>query len=457
MAVVHDLVVEPQTRPLVGSVPVPGDEAIAGLALLLASLADGTSEVRGLSPGRDTVAMIEALRALGVSIELEAKGKASVKGVGLRGLTAQGPVDCGGSARTMRLLASVLVAQPFETVLRGDATLLGASMVGLVGALRGRGARIEGAFSTTERGKVTPPLVVGPLALGSYLSGTEYELPSFAPEIKEALLLSGLAADESTYVRERTVSRDHAERMLQMLDVPVAMAGAIVHLDVRGWTAELPAFAEQVPGDFSACAFLLAAASVVPESRVCVRGTGLNPTRTGLLDVLRAMGGATEVEIHRSALGEPEGDLCRSFVPLRGGTMGGETLARAAAELPLLVAVAARAHGATAISDLPAILGPPAFQEMTRRWVSILGEFGVPAETRDDALLIEGRADGVLMAADIDTHDEPDDAALATVPALVAEGPTRIRRVDGLAHRFPRFVGTLRALGVAARVEERTV
>jgi 3-phosphoshikimate 1-carboxyvinyltransferase len=176
-----------------------------------------------------------------------------------------------------------------------------------------------------------------------------------------------------------------------------------------------------------------------------------------MLDVLRAMGGTTEVEIHRSALGEPEGDLCRAFAPLRGATMGGETLARAAAELPLIVAMAARARGVSEISDLRAVLGAQDFEEMTRRWVSILGDFGVPAETRDDALVIEGRADGVLMSADIDTQDDPGDAALATVLALVAEGPTRIRRVDGLARRFPRFVGTLRALGVAARVEERTV
>jgi len=150
MAVVHDLVVEPQSRPLVGSVPVPGDEAIACLLLLAASWPTGRARSVDFRRLATRWPCSEALRALGVSIDLEAKGKASVKGVGLRGLSAQDAVDCGGSARAMRLLASVLVAHPFETVLRGDASLLGTSMVGLVGALRGRGARMEGAFSTTD-------------------------------------------------------------------------------------------------------------------------------------------------------------------------------------------------------------------------------------------------------------------------------------------------------------------
>jgi 3-phosphoshikimate 1-carboxyvinyltransferase len=458
MAIVHDLIIESQTRPLVGSVPVPGDEAIAGLALVAAALAEGTSELRGLSASSDTGAMVEALRALGVSVNMEGKGTARVKGVGLLGLTAaREPVDCGGSVRTMRLLAAVLAGHPFETVLRGDAALLGTSVVGLVGALRGRGAVIEGAFSTREPGLVTPPLVVGPLGLARRLSGIEYELASAAPEVKEALLLSGLAADESTYVRERIVSRDHAERMLQALDVPLSMAGPIVHLDVEGWTARLPAFDAELPGDFSASALFLAAASVVPASRVCIRRTGLNPTRTGLFDLLRQMGASVENEVRRSALGEPEGVACVTFAPLRGVTMAGEVLGRASAELPLLAAIAARARGETEISDVRAVLGDTGSRNAIDRLAAVLRGFGVEAEAGADALLIRGRPEGSLGAVDFDSEGDPDVAAAATVLGLVAEGHTRVRSVDGLARRFPRFVGTLRALGVEARVEQRTV
>ena len=458
MAIVHDLIIEPQKGPLLGSVPVPGDDGIAGLALLAAALADGTSEIRSLSAGSDSGVMIEALRALGVSVEMEAKGTARVKGVGLLGLmAAKEPLDCGGSVRTMCRLAAVLAGHPFESVLRGDAMLLGTSVAGLARALRGRGAVIEGELSTREPGEVTPPLVVGPLGPRRRLSGIEYELASLAPDVKEALLLSGLVADESTYVRERIVSRDHAERLLQALDVPLSMAGPIVHLDVEGWTARLPAFDEEVPGDFSASALLLAAASVVPGSRVGVRRTGLNPTRTGLLDLVRQMGATLEVEVHRSALGEPEGELSLTFAPLRGVTMGGEVLGRASAELPLLAAIAARARGETAITDVRAVLGHPGSRSAIARLAKVLRGFGVESEAQDDALVVQGRPDGALVAADIDSQGDPDVAAVSTVLGLVAEGPTRVRSVDGLARRFPRFVATLRALGVEARVEERTV
>jgi 3-phosphoshikimate 1-carboxyvinyltransferase len=170
---------------------------------------------------------------------------------------------------------------------------------------------IEGAFSTTVRGDVTPPLVVGPLGPRRRLSGIEYELSRPDADVKESLLFSGLAADDATYVRERIVSRDHAERMLQALDVPVSMAGPIVRLDVEDWSAKLPSFSEDVPGDFSAAALLLAVASVVPGSRVCVRVTGLNPPRTGAPDQLLQMA-IDHIEVHR-VRSEAEGNAC--FTP----------------------------------------------------------------------------------------------------------------------------------------------
>jgi 3-phosphoshikimate 1-carboxyvinyltransferase len=455
MSAVHDLIVEPQRKPLVGSVPVPADDAIATLALLVGAMAEGTSEVRRLSFGPDAAAMIGALRALGVSVETGSKkGTASLKGVGLAGFSApHAPVGCAGSARAMRLLAGALVSCPFETVLDGDAALLGTSMVKVLDALRRRGAVIEGAFSAARHGEVTPPLVVGPLGSHRRLSGTEHEIASPAAEVKEALLLSGLSAEGATFVRERIASPDHAERMLAALGVPVAVAGPIVRLDVEAWSGKLPSFTEDVPGDASASALLLAAASLGPGSRVCARGTGLNVMRRGALDWLRHMGGTVEIEVHGTTLGEPEGVACASYAELRGATMAGENLLRASGELGVLVALAARARGATEIGDLGALVGLNVGAGTTAKLVSTLRSFGVDVETRADGLSIEGKPDGPLQSADIDCEDDASTAAAAALLGLVADGPTRIRRVDALARRFPRFAGTLRALGAEARVE----
>jgi 3-phosphoshikimate 1-carboxyvinyltransferase len=458
VAVAHDLVVLPQAKPLVGSVPVPSDDAIGTLALVLAAHAEGTSEVRRHSAGPDSAAMIEALRALGVSVDVNPKGTAIVRGVGLSGLEApREPVDCGGSARTMRLLAAVLASRAFETILRGDDELLRTSMAKILDALRRRGAVVEGSLSLAEPGEATPPLAIGPMSPHRRLSGVEHELASPAADVKEALLLSGLWADESTYVRERILSPDHAERMLGALDVPVAVAGPIVRLDVESWDGRLQAFAEDVPGDFSAAALLLGAAAVVPGSRVTARGTGLNLTRTGALHWLALMGGAAEVEVHRTVIGELEGEASATFAPLRGVTMAGENLVRAGGELHVLAALAARARGPTEIADVAGLFGPKLMVSVIAKLVAVLRAFGVPSEATDDGLVIEGRPDGPLVAADVDAEGDSGVAATAILLGLTADGPTRVRGFDALARRFPRLAGTLRALGVGARVEERTV
>jgi 3-phosphoshikimate 1-carboxyvinyltransferase len=453
MAVVHDLVLAPPTRGLLGSVPVASDQEIGTLALACAAIAHGKSEVKGAT-GPDAMAMIDALRALGVDVATDARGTASVSGVGLTGLAAPpGAIDCRGSLRTLRLLAGLVSSCAFKTELGGDADLLAASVVPIVDALRRRGASIEGAFSETARGKVTPPLRVGPLGSPGRLSGIEYELAHPSPDVKEALLLSGLFADEATYVRERIVSRDHAERLLQALDVPLDMAGPIVRLDVESWNGELPALATMVPGDVSAAIFFLAAGMLVSGSRVCVRGTGLNRTRTGVFELVRQMGGAVDVEVHETVLGEPVGVACASHASLRAVTMGGETFARVSSELPVLLALAARARGETEVpSD-----GSPEGLAREERLVSVLRSFGLGCDKREGALIVSGRADGPHAAADLDARGDADVAAMATLLALIGDGPSRVRHVDGLARALPRFVGTLRALGVDARVEERSV
>jgi 3-phosphoshikimate 1-carboxyvinyltransferase len=469
----HDLVVMPQERPLDGSVPAPPDEDVGHLALVVAALAEGETELRRLSGGAHVVALVDALRSLGVSIETKSDGVTAVVGRSLRGLADPlKPVFCGGSAPTLRRLSSVLAAHPFRTVLTVDPALPTRGMAAVAAALRRRAAQIEGVFAGGKAGDIAAPFTVGPLAVDHALSGVEYDLSEPRYDVKETLLLSGLYADEATFVRETIVSRDHLERLLLALGVPIDAAGSIAALDPAAWNARIPAFSYDVPGDIAAAAFLSSAASLVPGSRVCVRGVGLNPTRTGLMDLLRQMGGAVETTAQATCLGEAEGIVCASYAPLRSTTMAEELLLRASDDVPALVALAARARGTTemvGVDDVCAaavLAGARGFEEAqvvratgdTSRadaFVDVLRAFGVSAETFEGGLVVQGRPDEPLASADIDARGDAARASLAVLLALVARGTSRIRGVDALAAQFPRIVGTLRALGADVRVEPR--
>jgi 3-phosphoshikimate 1-carboxyvinyltransferase len=285
------------------------------------------------------------------------------------------------------------------------------------------------------------------------LSEIEVDIPPASSHIKNALLFSGLFADGPTYVREPEVTRDHAVRLLGALDVPVSTAGSVVELDPSAWSGEIPGFSHDVPGDGSAAALLLGAASLVPDSRVCVRGVGLNPTRAGWIDGLRSLGSAVDSELHEVVQGEPIGTVCASSAPLRAIHLEGEVLLRASGELAVLAALAAVAQGETEIvmrrdAQLRAGVTFEVLAELLRG-------FGVDAEAGADRLRVAGRADGAPRAGDVDAADSPHLADAAMLLGLVADGPTRIRRVDGWAAACPRIVGTLRALGADLRVEER--
>ena len=465
----HNLVVMPQNGPLTGSVPAPPDEDLGHLALLVAALAHGKSELRRLSSGPHVGAMIDALRKLGVAVgEGTERGTSVVGGRGLRGLVDPGqPVDCGRSAATLRRLAAVLVAHPFRTVLTSE-LLRGAGMEGIAAALRRRAAQIEGEFSTEQAGAIGPPFTVGPLAVDGALSGVEYELAEQRPDVKEALLLSGLYADEATYVREHIRSRDHLERLLGALDVPVSAAGSIVALDPLAggpgdaasspWKPKIESFSFDVPGDVAAASLLACLATLVAGSRVCVRSVGLNPTRTGAFDLLRQMGSDVELVAQATRLGETEGTVCASYAPLRAVTMAGEPLLRATDDLHVLIALAARARGSTEISVDDPHEAEPAHEDgpmSMERVVTVLRAFGVQAERRPGGLAVVGRPEGALEAADVDAAGSAPVAALAVTLGLLGPGPTRVRRADALAVRYPRIVGTLRALGADIRVESR--
>jgi 3-phosphoshikimate 1-carboxyvinyltransferase len=446
------IVIHPATQPLVGSVPVPSDKSIGHRALLLGALCQGQTRIRGFSHGEDNVSTASCLRAMGVIIREPSPTELVVEGVGLDGLRAPtGDLDCGNSGTTMRLLCGTLAGQRFRATLVGDETLSRRPMMRVAGPLRVRGAAVEGRAHPTREGEVIAPLVVGPLPMGRELAALEYESPVASAQVKSALLLSGLYAAGITRFKEPTVSRDHTERMLGAMGVPIRTAGSVVELDPSGWDRHMPAFDVTIPGDISAASFLLVAAQLVEGSRVTVRGVGVNPTRTGLLEIARDMGAGLSIEPQGVRGGEPVAEIHAWSSPLRPILVGGETVPRAIDEIPIACALAARAMGTTRIRDAAELRHKESDRITTM--ASVLRAFGVECEEKPDGLDVQGR-DGPLDAADVTSRGDHRIAMTAAVLALVARGPSRVRDAACIATSYPKFVATLRALGARVDVEE---
>jgi 3-phosphoshikimate 1-carboxyvinyltransferase len=448
---VTDLVVHPAKEPLVGSVPVPSDKSIGHRALLFAALCEGTSKIHGFSHGEDNVSTANALRAMGVAVAEPGALELEVRGVGLRGLTAPAaPLDCGNSGTTMRLLAGLLAAQPFAARLIGDASLSRRPMMRVLGPLRQRGAIVGGAPHPSKKGEITAPLDIGPLPPDRKLAGIEYDSPVASAQVKSALLLSGLYANGPTYLKEPTVSRDHTERMMRALGVPLRTVGSVVELDPAGWDGRMPSFEITIPGDLSAAAFLIVAAQLVEGSRVTARAVGVNPTRTGILEISRDMGAGLAVEAGGERAGEPIAEIHAWNAPLRSVAVGGETVTRAIDEIPIACALAARASGKTRITGA----GELRVKESDRiaTMAVLLRAFGVECAELPDGLEITG-TDKPLHAAEVDSRGDHRIAMTASVLALVADGPSRIKDASCISTSYPRFVGTLRALGARIDIE----
>jgi 3-phosphoshikimate 1-carboxyvinyltransferase len=448
---VTTLLIHPADKPLVGSVPVPSDKSIGHRALLLAALCEGTTSIESFSHGEDNVSTANALRAMGVAIEEPTPASLRVHGAGLFGLRAPDcDLDCGNSGTTMRLLSGILAAQPFRATLVGDASLSRRPMMRVLGPLCARGAVATGKPHSTREGEVTAPLVIGPLPEREHLRELEYEGPVSSAQVKSALLLSGLFAHGATWLKEPAVSRDHTERMLRALGVPIRTMGTLVELDPAGWDGKMPAFEIAIPGDLSAAAFLVVAAQLVPGSRVTARAVGVNPTRTGLLEIARDMGAGLAIEPGGERAGEPIAEIHAQSAPMRAASIGGETVARAIDEIPIACALAARAHGTTKIRDAQELRVKESDRIATM--ASVLRAFGVACEERPDGLDVEGRQEA-LEPADVDSRGDHRIAMTAAVLALAARAPSRVRDAACIATSWPKFVATLRALGARIDVQ----
>ncbi|HEY1955721.1 MAG TPA: 3-phosphoshikimate 1-carboxyvinyltransferase [Polyangiaceae bacterium] len=420
------LIVHPQKTPLVGSVPLPSDESIAHRALVLGALCNGKSRIRSWGAGERAERTRAALEAMGIEIVADGADRV-VTGAGLFGLRAPSrELDCEKSGAS--LLCGVLAAQPFASAIAGDAP-----RSRVIDALRARGARIEAGGAVRIAG----------LADGEHLGEIQRELSDPRADEKSALLLSGLYAHGSTTLREDALTPDHTERMLLALGVPLRTLGTMIELDPAGWSGSMPAFDVRIPSDLSAAAFLIAAAAIVAGSRVTLRAVGTNPTRAGLLDALRDMQAPLAIEPHGEESGEPFGDIHVESGVLVAAAMAGERVTRGMGEIPALCAIAARARGMTKIRDAG---DEPQITTM----VATLRAFGVACDPAPGGLDIEGTF-ALLEGARIDSRGDPRVALSAATLALVASAPSRIEDVDCLRETFPRFVGTLRALG--ARID----
>ncbi len=420
-----------KSAPLRGEVEVPGDKSISHRAVILSSIAEGVSVIRNFLVAEDCLSTVDAMRASGVGIEREGR-LLTVHGVGLKGLREpRDVIDAGNSGTTARLLTGLFSGQDFFSVITGDRYLRRRPMRRIVDPLTMMGAEIWG-----REGGEKLPLAIN----GRSLKGIDYRCPVASAQLKSSILLAGLTADGTTVVHEPSPSRDHTERMLLALGAPGGRRSDGGFFIEGG--RPLKAAEIDVPGDISSAAFFIVAALIVEGSEVVIRGVGVNPTRTGILDILRRMGAEITLEGERTAAGEPVADIVVRSGPLKGVEIGGDVIPRAIDEIPVIAVAASVAEGTTTIRDAGELRVKES--DRIRSIACELRKFGVSVEELDDGLVIEGT--DRLSGADIDSHGDHRIAMAMTVAALGAEGETRIEGAQCVDISFPEFFDVIERL-----------
>ena len=409
---------------LLGRLRVPGDKSISHRSIMLGALAEGETRVSGFLEGADALATLRAFRGMGVDITGPEQGVVSIEGVGLHGLKAPSePLDLGNSGTSMRLLAGLLAGQSFDAVLTGDRSLSGRPMRRVTEPLARMGAVIE----TTGEG--TAPLRIRG---GQRLRGIDYDMPVASAQVKSALLLAGLYAEGITRVREPAVTRDHTERMLAGFGYPVER-------DQAGWVSvasggHLAGGAIDVPADISSAAFFLVGASIAEGSELVLEHVGMNPTRTGVIEILRLMGADIEVANAREVGGEPVADLLVRSRPLRGVRIPEALVPLAIDEFPALFVAAACARGETVLTGAEELR----VKESDRIAVMADGlrAMGVKAEPTPDGIRIQG---GPMAGARVDSHGDHRIAMAFAMAALRTDGEMIIDDCRNVDTSFPGF------------------
>jgi 3-phosphoshikimate 1-carboxyvinyltransferase len=406
------------------SLAVPPDKSLSHRALLFNAIATGTARVDNLLDSEDVRSTAACLAALGASIDWpEDGGTATVTGAGLHGLTeASDVLDCGNSGTTMRLLSGLLAGQPFLSVLTGDASLRRRPMRRIIEPLQRMGATLDGRAEGT-----LPPLVIR----GGGLGGLKYETPVASAQVKSAILLAGLYADGPTTVIEPSPSRDHTERLLTALGASLVTDGTAVTITPG---ANLRATGIRVPGDISSAAPWLVLAACHPDAEVLVQGVNVNPSRTGLLDILRAMGADIVWLEERVSGGEPIADIRVRSSRLTGCEIGGDTIPRAVDEIPLVALLACFADGETVVRDAAELRVKES--DRIEATVSILHAMGARIDAMPDGFRIAGQQR--LSGARLDAGGDHRIGMLAAIAGMLASGETSIAN-DAVGVSYPGF------------------
>lgn len=417
---------------LKGDITVPPDKSISHRAMMFASIAEGRSIIRNFLRAEDPISTMNAMKSLGIEIYEGADDELIINGKGLNGLTEPFDViDCGNSGTTIRLLSGILGGNTFLSVLTGDESLRQRPMARIIRPLREMGADISG-----RAGDKFPPLAIK----SSTLNAIDYKMPVASAQVKSCLILAGLYADGVTTVTEPYKSRDHTELMLKSMGAGIEVAGNTVK--VKGGVG-LNAIDITVPSDFSSAAFFIAAAQIIPDSEILIKGVGINPTRTGFLSVIEDMGGAVELRNIREVSGEPVADIyCETAESLEAIRISEDSMPSLIDEFPVLCVLASQANGVTEIRGARELR----LKESDRisAMATELRKMGITLEEYPDGLSIEGPAE--LRGSAVESYGDHRIAMALSVAGLIAEGKTIIDNPSCVDISFPGFFDILESL-----------
>jgi 3-phosphoshikimate 1-carboxyvinyltransferase len=421
-----------------GSIRVAGDKSMSHRSIMLGALADGLTEVEGFLEGEDSLATLQAFRDMGVVIEGPEDGRVKIHGVGIHGLQAPpGPIYLGNSGTGMRLFAGLLSGQSFDTELTGDESLSKRPMERVAAPLRLMGAKID----SSEGGR--PPLLIKG---GQALKGISYDMPMASAQVKSCLLLAGMYADGETRVSEPAPTRDHTERMLNGFGYQVDREGAVARLQGGG---KLQAGKIDVPADISSAAFFMVAASITPGADLTLSHVGLNPTRVGVINILREMGADISVSNEALVGGEPVGDIRVKHAQLKGIHIPEDQVPLAIDEFPVLFIAAVCAEGETVLTGAEELR----VKESDRIQVMAdgLAQLGVRTDVKPDGIVIKGSA---IKGGTVHSHGDHRIAMAFAVAALRAKGEILINDCANVATSFPNFVELAEGVGLNIEVGE---
>jgi len=407
-----------------GNVRVPGDKSISHRSIMLGSLADGVTDVTGFLEGEDCLSTMRAFRAMGVEIEHHGEGMVRIHGVGLHGLKQpEGPLDLGNSGTSMRLMAGLCAGQNFEVTLTGDSSLNTRPMRRVTDPLKQMGAVI----TATEKG--TPPLVISG---GESLKAMTYTLPMASAQVKSCVLLAGMYADGKTCVTEPAPTRDHTERMLNGFGYAVERDGATACIKGGG---SLTATTIDVPADISSATFFMIGASIAEGSNILLENVGINPTRDGVITILKLMGADITLENERDVCGEPVADIRVRSAQLKGIDIPEELVPLAIDEFPAIFVAAACAEGTTRLTGAEELR----VKESDRIQVMADGleALGIDVHPTPDGIIIQP---GRFSGGKVDSHGDHRIAMSFSMAALRASGPITIEDCDNVNTSFPGFI-----------------